>query len=503
VSYDEAQGYVLLATLLAPLVAMVLLFFVPGDRKQWARYLSLVFGALMLGLSIYIFAAYQTSPRHDTIQMELKWDWVENTAFLGEHGIQLYLGVDGISATMALLTGIVAFAGTLVSWKLDYRTKDFFILFWMLVGGVYGTFFSLDLFFFFFFYELAVVPLYLLIGVWGSTRKEYGAMKLTLMLVGGSVLIWIGTFAVFHEAGLGTFSLPELWQAGQDGTLSPTFQKTFFPFMVVGCGVLAALWPLHTWSPDGHMSAPTAVSMVHAGVLMKLGAFGIIRLGIQLMPEGADFWMPALMVLGVTGAVYGATAALTQRDFKLISGYSSVSHMGYVLMGLATLTTIGVSGAVLQMFSHGVMTALVFLMIGAIYDQAHTRDITDFGGIGKVMPLWVIGYTIAGLANVGLPGLSGFTAEFHIFVGTFQSYPVFGALAIFAAALAAAYMLRMFSIVFFGPLNPQWSNLRDVTPLEVASASLLIGSMVLMGVWWSLFTDRLDITITEIVGKVG
>jgi NADH-quinone oxidoreductase subunit M len=189
-------------------------------------------------------------------------------------------------------------------------------------------------------------------------------MKLTLMLVGGSVLIWIGIFATFHEAGLGTFDLPRLWQAGEDGTLSPGFQKTFFPFMVIGCGVLAALWPFHTWSPDGHMSAPTAVSMVHAGVLMKLGAFGIIRLGIQLMPEGAAFWAPGLMVLGTIGAVYGATAALTQRDFKLISGYSSVSHMGYVLMGLATLNEIGLTGAVLQMFSHGVMTALVFLMTG-------------------------------------------------------------------------------------------------------------------------------------------
>src|SRR5690606_29003691 len=232
-----------------------------------------------------------------------------------------------------------------------------------------------------FFYELAVVPLYILIGVWGSTRKEYGAMKLTMMLVGGSVLMWIGIFAVVQEANLGTFSLPALWEAGESGALSPTFQKTFFPFFAIGCGVLAALWPLHTWSPDGHMSAPTAVSMVHAGVLMKLGAFGIIRLGMQILPEGAEFWMPALMVVGTIGAVYGAVAALTQRDFKLISGYSSVSHMGYVLMGLATLSTIGVTGAVLQMFSHGVMTALVFLLIGALYDQAHTRDLKDFGGI--------------------------------------------------------------------------------------------------------------------------
>jgi NADH-quinone oxidoreductase subunit M len=497
-TFDEGQGYVVLATLAIPLVAAFLLVLTPGHQKMLVRYISAVTGALVCGLSIYIFAAYQVDGGET--QMVLRWDWVENVAFLGEDGITLYLAVDGISATMALLTGVVAFAGALASWKLDFRNKDFYILYWVLLAGVFGTFFSYDLFFFFFFYELAVMPLYLLIGVWGSTRKEYGAAKLTLMLVGGSVLIWIGVFAVFHEAGLGTFDMQQLWAAGEDGTLSPGFQKVFFPCMVIGCGVLAALWPFHTWSPDGHMSAPTAVSMVHAGVLMKLGAFGIIRLGIQLMPEGAEFWMPGLMVLGVIGAVYGATAALTQRDFKLISGYSSVSHMGYVLMGLATMNEIGITGAVLQMFSHGVMTALVFLMIGALYDQAHTRDMKDFGGIAKVMPLWVIFYAIAGLANVGLPGFSGFTAEFHIFVGTFKTYPVFGALAIFAAALAAAYMLRMFATVFFGPFNPRWSDLKDITPLERLSGAMLIASIVVMGVWWAPFTDRIGATVVLLPG---
>ncbi|WP_322795795.1 NADH-quinone oxidoreductase subunit M [Tepidiforma sp.] len=500
-TFDEGQGYLVLATIAVPLLAALLLVFIPGSQKMAVRHLSAVTGAILAALSIYIFIAYQVDGPQ--AQMNLRWTWVENTAFLGENGISLRLAVDGISALMALLTGVVAFAGALASWKIEYRNKDFFILYWVLLAGVYGTFFSYDLFFFFFFYELAVMPLYLLIGVWGSTRKEYGAAKLTLMLVGGSVLIWIGIFAVFHEANVGTFDLPTLWAAGQEGVLSPTFQKVFFPFMVVGCGVLAALWPLHTWSPDGHMSAPTAVSMVHAGVLMKLGAFGIIRLGIQLMPEGADFWMPALMVFGTIGAVYGATAALTQRDFKLISGYSSVSHMGYVLMGLATMNAIGITGAVLQMFSHGVMTALVFLMIGALYDQAHTRDMKEFGGLARVMPLWVIFYAIAGLANVGLPGFSGFTAEFHIFVGTFRTYPVFGALAIFAAALAAAYMLRMFATVFFGPINPHWKELNDLTPLERLSGGMLIASIVVMGVWWAPFIDRVGHTVTRLPGVTG
>ncbi len=500
-TFDEGQGYVVLATIAVPLLAALILIFLPGSQKMAVRYLSAITGAILAGLSIYIFTAYQVGG--EQAQMNLRWTWVENTAFLGENGISLRLAVDGISALMALLTGVVAFAGALASWKIEYRNKDFYILYWILLAGVFGTFFAYDLFFFFFFYELAVMPLYLLIGVWGSTRKEYGAAKLTLMLVGGSVLIWIGIFAVFHQANIGTFDLPSLWAAGQDGTLSATAQKVIFPLMVVGCGVLAALWPFHTWSPDGHMSAPTAVSMVHAGVLMKLGAFGIIRLGIQLLPEGAEFWMPALMVLGTIGAVYGATAALTQRDFKLISGYSSVSHMGYVLMGLATMNTIGITGAVLQMFSHGVMTALVFLMIGALYDQAHTRDMKEFGGLARVMPLWVIFYAIAGLANVGLPGLSGFTAEFHIFVGTFRTYPVFGALAIFAAALAAAYMLRMFATVFFGPTNPNWKGLHDLTPVERLSGAMLIASIVIMGVWWAPFTDRVGHTVTLLPGVTG
>ena len=498
---DTAQGYVLVTALALPLLAAGALLFVPGSQKMVARYFSAVIGAILLGLSVYIFLAYQAGG--DVLQMQLRWPWIENVGFLSEYGISLHLGVDGISALMALLTGVVAFAGTLIAWKLEYRAKDFFILFWILIAGVYGTFFSLDLFFFFFFYELAVVPLYMLIGIWGSTRKEYGAMKLTLMLVGGSVGIWIGIFAVVHEAGLGTFDLPTLWEAGRNGAFSPEMQKIIFPFFAVGCGVLAGLWPLHTWSPDGHMSAPTSVSMVHAGVLMKLGAFGIIRLGIQILPEGAEFWMPALLVLGTIGALYGAIAALTQRDFKLISGYSSVSHMGYVLIGLATLHEVGVSGAALQMFSHGVMTALVFLLIGALYDQAHTRDLSDFGGVAKVMPLWVIAYVMAGLANVGLPGLSGFTAEFHIFVGAFKTYPVFGGLAILAAAIAAAYMLRMFGVVFFGPLNPRWKDLKDLSPIETISAVLLILSMLAMGLWWSPFTDRLANTVTSLPGVIS
>jgi NADH-quinone oxidoreductase subunit M len=452
---------------------------------------------------MYIFFVYETNS-DETYQFFIRWDWLENVGFLGEHGISLAFGVDGIAAPMVLLTGVVAFGGALVSWKIEHHNKDFFILFWVLVSGVYGTFQALDLFFFFFWYEVAVLPMYLLIAVWGSSSrfptftrtKEYSAMKLTIMLVAASILIFIGIFAVFHEAGAGTFDLTTLYAIEFD----ENFQKIVFPLFVIGCGVLAGLWPFHTWSPDGHVAAPTAVSMLHAGVLMKLGAFGIIRLGIQLLPAGATFWMPGLMILATCNVVYGAFSATAQRDFKYMIGYSSVSHMGLVLMGLATMNVIGVNGAVLQMFSHGIMTAMFFAMVGALYDQAHTRDMTLFKGLVNRMPLFVFFFGVAGLASLGLPGLSGFVAEFHVFVGAFRTYPWAAGLGIFAAAMTAVYILRMMSMAFFGPFNEQWAELREMTYLERATGALLLSFLLFMGLWPAPFVDRIEATVRHLPG---
>lgn len=497
------SGYWLIATIAIPLLAAAVLVLVPDDRKDVVRWLSAVAGGALFAISTYIFFVYEVGSDEE-YQFLIRWDWLENVGFLGEHGISLMFGIDGIAAPMVLLTGIVAFGGVLISWKIEHHNKDFFILFWVLVSGVYGTFQSLDLFFFFFWYEVAVLPMYLLIAVWGSSSvfptftrtKEYSAMKLTIMLVAASILIFIAIFAVFNEAGAGTFDLRTLYAYDFD----PRFQKIVFPLFVIGCGVLAGLWPFHTWSPDGHVSAPTAVSMLHAGVLMKLGAFGIIRLGIQLLPEGATFWMPGLMVLATGNVVYGAFAATAQRDFKYMIGYSSVSHMGLVLMGLATMNTIGVTGAVLQMFSHGVMTAMFFAMVGSVYDQAHTRDMTLFSGLVHRMPLFVFFFGIAGLASLGLPGLSGFVAEFHVFVGTFQTYPWAAALGIFAAAMTAVYILRMMSMSFFGPFNEQWSGLQEMTIRERSTAVLLLGFMLFMGLWPAPFVDRIEESVRALPG---
>ena len=497
------SGYWLIANIAIPLLAAAVLVFVPDDRKDVTRWISALVGAVLFAISMFIFFAYEVNSGEE-YQFLIRWDWLENVGFLGEHGISLAFGIDGIAAPMILLTGIVAFGGALISWKIEHHNKDFFILFWVLVSGVYGTFQALDLFFFFFWYEVAVLPMYLLIAIWGSSStfptftrtKEYSAMKLTIMLVSASILIFIGIFAVFNEAGLGTFDLRELYAYEFDSD----FQKLVFPLFVIGCGVLAGLWPFHTWSPDGHVSAPTAVSMLHAGVLMKLGAFGIIRLGIQLLPEGAEFWMPGLMILATTNVVYGAFAATAQRDFKYMIGYSSVSHMGLVLMGLATMNVIGINGAVLQMFSHGVMTAMFFAMVGAVYDQAHTRDMTLFKGLVNKMPLFVFFFSVAGLASLGLPGLSGFVAEFHVFTGAFHTYPWAGALGVFAAAMTAVYILRMMAMSMWGPFNEQWADLQEMTMLERGTAVLLLSFILFMGLWPAPFVDRIQESVRALPG---
>ncbi len=498
------MGLVLFALIAVPVVSALVFMLVPSRYPQLTRYVAFVAGAALFVLSLIVFIAYEYQGGHG-LRFDLQWTWLENIGVLREKGITLHLAVDGIAAPLVLLNGIVIFAAVFVSWNIVYRNKDFFVLLFLLVAGVYGVFISQDLFFLFFWYEVAVLPMYLLIAIWGASSdfgtftrtKEYGAMKLVMYLVAGSVLIFIAIFATFVEAGKGTFDLPVLGSA----QYGETFQKTFFPFYMVGFGVLAGLWPFHTWSPDGHVAAPTGVSMLHAGVLMKLGAFGILRVGITLFPEGADYWSPVLMTLGVTGALYGAISALAQKDLKYMVGYSSVSHMGYVLMGLASLNHIGVNGAVLQMFAHGLMTALMFTNVGAVYDQAHVRDMTVFGGLAKRMPRHAAFFGIAGLSSLGLPGLAGFVAELHIFIGVFQAgYWWAGGLGILAAAITATYILRMLARAYFGPFNERWESLKEMRLGEQVAGALLIAFIIFMGLWPAPFIDRITDSVRSIPG---
>jgi NADH-quinone oxidoreductase subunit M len=482
--FDQVSLFLILVV---PLAGALLSMFIPKDQPRDAWYFAIFDSAICFILSVVIFARYDYAVGGFQFTRTLQW--------LDEPlNISLSLGIDGISAPLILLNGIVLFGAVLVSQTITHRSRDFFVLLLALGAGVFGVFAVRDLFFLFFFYELAVLPMYLLIGVWGSSTdfgiflrtKEYGAMKLMLYLVAGSVLIWIGILALYVNAaslGTPTFSITQIGQLAQAGQFSESFQNWVFPLFMVGFGVLAGLWPFHTWSPDGHVAAPTGVSMLHAGVLMKLGAYGIIRVGMVLLPEGAANWMPVLITLGTINVLYGAISAISQQDLKYVVGYSSVSHMGYVLMGIATLHPVGLAGAVLQMFSHGIMTALMFAMVGAIYERAHLRDINVLNGLMKRMGVTSFFFAIAGLASLGLPGLSGFIAEFMVFVGAFRTYLPLAVLAVIGAAITAVYILRLLARAFFGDADPRWEHLTDASPVEKAVGGAFVLILIFVGVW--------------------
>lgn len=471
--------------------------FLPSRNHALIRGYSTAVAGLSALLSILVFFSYDYTT--GGLQLARSYEWLPIL------GITFNLGVDGVSSLMVLLTGLVYITGVLVSLNIEHRPKDFFVLYMLLLSGVYGVFVSQDLFFFFFFYELAVVPMYLLIAVWGSSTdfgtflrtKEYGALKLMLYLIAGSVLVWLAIFAVYVESAGTSFALSDLANA----EYTANFQRVFFPLFMVGFGVLAGLWPFHTWSPDGHVAAPTAVSMVHAGVLMKLGAYGVIR-SMEILPVGAGDWMPVLIGLGTINVLYGAVSALSQRDLKYVVGYSSVSHMGYVLMGIATLDAMGVGGAVLQMFSHGIMTALFFAIVGVIYNNAHTRDIDILQGLARRVGVVTTLFVIAGLTSLGLPGLSGFVAELLVFIGAFRTYPILAVLGVVGAAVTAVYILRLLAKVFFGPISERWRSLEDTTRIEGVATGSLAAVLVLVGVYPTYFIRVIDSTVVPFIQRI-
>ena len=383
--------------------------------------------------------------------------------------IKYSVGVDGISVAMLLLSAIIVFTGTFASWKLKPLTKEYILWFTLLSTGVFGFFISIDLFTMFMFYEIALIPMYLLIGVWGSGHKEYSAMKLTLMLMGGSALLMCGIFGIFYGAGGQTFDILEIANhTGGAHEISLGQQYIWFPLTFIGFGVLGALFPFHTWSPIGHGCAPTSVSMLHAGVLMKLGGYGCFRIAMFLLPQAAHDLAWIFLILTTISVVYGAFSACVQTDLKFINAYSSVSHCGLVLFALLMMTKVSCTGAILQMLSHGLMTALFFALIGMIYGRTHTRDIRELGGLMKIMPFLSVGYVIAGLANLGLPGFSGFIAEMTIFNGSFENADTFHrcctVIAITSIVVTAVYILRTVGFILFEKVkNPHFEELTDAT----------------------------------------
>ena len=475
--------------ILLPL-AMLLALWAARNLRQ-IRSVMVVGSSLLLALSIYLtidFISQRSAGADAPFLYAASWTWYAPL------NISYSIGVDGISVAMILLSAIIVFTGTFASWRLQPLTKEFFLWYVLLSLGVFGFFISTDMFAMFMFYETALIPMYQLIGVWGSGKKEYSAMKLTLMLMGGSAFLLMGILGIYFGSGATTMNILEI---AEMGNIPVNIQYIFFPLTFLGFGVLGALFPFHTWSPDGHASAPTSVSMLHAGVLMKLGGYGCFRIAMYLLPQAANDLAWIFIILTTISVVYGALSAISQTDLKYINAYSSVSHCGLVLFALLMMTRTSCTGAILQMLSHGLMTALFFALIGMIYGRTHTRDIRELSGLMKIMPFLSVGYIIAGLANLGLPGFSGFIAEMTIFVGSFEQPDLFHRcvtiIACTSIVITAVYILRVVGKILYGVCkNEHHLALTDATWDERFTVICLIACVAGLGIlpmWVSNLID--------------
>jgi NADH-quinone oxidoreductase subunit M len=480
-----------------PITAGLLILLYPAERKTEARVTALAAATFALLLSIWVYFNYDSAAAGYQFQEAYNW--------LPALGIGYHVGVDGMSTPLVLLTGVVMFTGVLISWGIDDRPREFFAFLFVLASGVFGVFTSLDLFQLFFFYEIAVFPMFLLIAIWGWIKtREYAAMKLTLYLFVGSVVALVGALAMYwisyQNTGVLSFDMLQLEQAN----FSEQFQRVWFLPVFLGFAVLGGIWPFHNWSPDGHVAAPTAVSMFHAGVLMKLGAFAALRVGIMLLPQGAQHWSWLIMTLAAIGVVYGAFIAFMQDDLKYMIGFSSVSHMGLVMLGVSTLNPNGLTGAGVQMFSHGIMTALFFAVTGMIYDRAHTRQISELGGMAKIMPFAAIGFIIGGLVSMGMPTFSGFVAEFPIFMGIWQIQPWVAIIASISIVITAAYIMRNIRDVFFRPMPENLEgHITDVNILDKVAITTVCLLMVVIGWFPTLIVPMVQTGVDNILRLLG
>jgi len=467
--------------ILIPLLTALSVLFCKGLKQ--VRTISLIGTTLQLFFSLIILFAYwkeRAAGNSSQFLFESDYSWFEPLH------IHYHIGIDGISLSMILLTAFVVIAGVLVSWTQEVLNKEFFFLLLFLSAGAYGYFISLDLFTLFFFLELAVIPKFMLIGIWGSGKKEYSAMKLALMLMAGSALVFVGLLGLYFNTNLNgahSFDLIRISQMHIDTSV----QNVFFPFAFIGFGIFSALFPFHTWVPDGHSSAPTAASMFLAGISMKLGGYGCLRVATYLMPDAAHHYSPVIVLLSTIAIIYGAFVTMMQKDLKYINAYSSVSHCGFVLLGIGMLTQTSINGAVLQMVSHGLMTALFFAVIGMIYSRTHTRLTKQLGGLLKVLPFISTVFVIAGLCSLGLPGFSGFVAEVTVFVGSWENpdlwYRLATILACASIVVTAVYILRAAGTAVMGPItNNHYNHITDAAWNERLAAGILITGIVVIGV---------------------
>jgi NADH-quinone oxidoreductase subunit M len=474
-----------------PALAAVAVMLLPREQERNAKYVAALFAAVILALSLAMYMGF------DSIDMKLQYTervkWIETSNFTAQY----FVGVDGLSATMMLLTGFLFVVATLISWRVDLRPREYYMWLMVLETAVMGVFAAQDLILFFLFWELELVPMFLLISIWGTGRKEYSAMKFVLYTLSGSALMLVGFLVLGFAAG--TFDMELLAQA--DITNPAISLNAVFFLILAAFAIKLPVIPLHTWLPDAHTDAPTAVSVILAGVLLKMGGYGLIRILVGILPDQFHRYDVYLAALAAASVIYGAILTMRQTDLKRLIAYSSVSHMGYVLLGVAALGEVGLTGASLQMFTHGTITALLFVMVGLVYDRAHTRQISDLSGLAHIMPIAATVFVVAGLASLGLPTMSGFVAELLVFLGSVQAFEAPTIIAVVGILLSAGYILWTVQRVFFGPRNERWSELPDTTAWwEQVSMAALVGVIIGVGIYPATIVDVLESGVRRTLG---
>ena len=485
-----------------PLVGMIVVLLLPGGRHDLIRWVSALFTVPPLLLAVWLYRNF------DTVNPGLQF--VEKGAWIPAYNISYFVAVDGISVSMVLLTALLSFLCIFASWGIDKGVKGYFALFLLLDTGMMGVFVALDFFLFYIFWEVMLLPMYFLIGIWGGSRREYAAIKFFLYTLFGSVLMLLAILALYFASEPHTFDMTQLIaQSGRYGTaplpfwpfdqLRWGFQHIVWMALFIGFAIKIPAFPFHTWLPDAHVEAPTAISVILAGVLLKMGTYGILRINYPMFPNAtADLAYYFLGVLGTWNIIYGALCAMAQTDFKKLVAYSSVSHMGYVMLGMASFTPQGISGAMLQMFNHGTITGMLFLMVGVIYDRAHHRDIDGFGGLAAIMPVYTGVSALALFASMGLPGLSGFISEVLVLLGAWQKYPVLSIFGASGVVLTAGYFLWTIQRVYLGATNEKYKGLPEIDGRELFTMVPLGIIVIILGVYPNALLDLLRASLDQL-----
>jgi NADH-quinone oxidoreductase subunit M len=468
----------------SPLLGIVPILLLPRSRPNWIRWTAVAATVVPLALAVYVVTTFDRSGvgvnEAESFQYVIQRDWIQS------FNIQYYMGIDGLSVTMLFLTALLSFLCIFASWGIEKGIKGYFTMFLILETGMMGVFCALDFFLFYLFWEIMLLPMYFLIGIWGGPRKVYAAIKFFLYTLLGSVLMLLCMLALYFKGGH-TFNLVQLTQGSYDADtltlfgLTMNFAKVMFIALFIGFAIKVPVVPFHTWLPDAHVEAPTAISVILAGVLLKMGTYGMMRISFPILPDATQWFAPALAVLALINIVYGALCAMAQTDFKKLIAYSSVSHMGFVLLGMASGTPQGMNGAILQMFNHGVITAMLFLLVGVLYDRAHHRQIAGFGGLMSRVPIYGSFTSLAFFAALGLPGLSSFVSEMLTLLGGWQRYPAITVLCATGIVLGAAYMLWTLQRVFLGPLNEKYNTLPEINRREIFTLVPLAILVIVLG----------------------